>query len=380
MRLSTPTSRRLVMLKARAVNVVESTLIPAIPGTITFRSCWLPWKIAPKKARNSSGSRKLKKAELGLRQNSRRSSRYWRQVIAAKDGLGVLGTGGDLQVDVLERGAADGQALESPALGQRLGRELVEQLRRVVRLALDEAAVHVAVGDEVAVAAPERPRGALDDDSPRAHDGHAVGQGLGLVEVVGGEQDGLAQGLQRADRLPGVAPRARVEAGRGLVEEDQLGVADQGEGEVQAAQLPAREPPRRLVGLLLQAGQGQDLVDVAGRGVERGEVLQGLAHADVAVDPRALQDDPHPPAQLGRLSGRVDAEHAHLARGPVAIALEDLHRGGLAGAVGTEEPEDLPPGHGEVDRPDGLHLAVALGQPAYGNGRIFTHGRPIMAT
>src|SRR4051794_27946051 len=295
MRLSTPTSRRLVMLKASAVNVVESTLIPAIPGTITFRSCWLPLKIAPKKARNRRGSRKLKNAELGLRQNSRRSSRYWRQVIAAKDGLCVLGTGGDLQVDVLERGAADGQALEPPPVGQRLGRELVEQRRGVVRLALDQAAVHVAVGDEIAVAAPERPGGALDDDAPRAHDGHAVGQGLGLVEVMGGEQDGLAQRLERADRLPGVAPRRRVEAGRGLVEEDQLGVADQGQGEVQATQLPAGEPAGGLAGLLLQAGQREDLVDVAGGRIERGEVLEGLADADVAGEGPALPDDGPPP-------------------------------------------------------------------------------------
>src|SRR4051794_24093740 len=233
MRLSTPTSRRLVMLKARAVNVVDSTLIPAMPGTITFRSCWLPWKIAPKKARNSRGRRKLKKAELGLRQNRRRSRRYWRQVMAPKLGLCVLGPTGDLQVDVLEGGPAHGQALEPPALGQRLGGQFVQERRGVVGLALDEAAVHVAVGDEVAVAAPQRARRALDDDPPRAHDGHAVGQGLGLVEVVGGEQDGLAQRLERADRLPGVPPRPRVKAGGRLVEEDQLRIADQGQGEVQ---------------------------------------------------------------------------------------------------------------------------------------------------
>src|SRR5947209_15560813 len=44
--------------------------------------CWLPLKMAPKKVRNSSGSMKLKKAALGLRQNSRRSRRYCRQARA----------------------------------------------------------------------------------------------------------------------------------------------------------------------------------------------------------------------------------------------------------------------------------------------------------
>ena len=87
--------------------------IPAIPGTITFRSCWLPWRIAPKKARNSSGSRKLKNAALGLRQNSRRSSRYWRQASAERVSHRPASrrprSRGQLQVDVLERRAGDGQ-------------------------------------------------------------------------------------------------------------------------------------------------------------------------------------------------------------------------------------------------------------------------------
>src|SRR5690349_9871819 len=105
-RLSTPCSRRNVMLKASAVKVVDITLIPAIPGTITFRSCWLPWKIAPKNARNSSGSRKLKNAALGLRQNRRRSSRYWRQARTAISAILLLVgrvARRQLEVDVLER-------------------------------------------------------------------------------------------------------------------------------------------------------------------------------------------------------------------------------------------------------------------------------------
>jgi hypothetical protein len=64
------------MLNASAEKVVDITLIPAIPGTITSSCLWSEEKIAPKNARNSSGRRKLKKAALGLRQNSFRSRRY----------------------------------------------------------------------------------------------------------------------------------------------------------------------------------------------------------------------------------------------------------------------------------------------------------------
>jgi hypothetical protein len=76
MRLSTPCSRRKVTFMASALNVVDMTLRPAMPGTITSRLSWLPWKIAPNSARNSSGRKKLKNAADGLRQNMRRSRRY----------------------------------------------------------------------------------------------------------------------------------------------------------------------------------------------------------------------------------------------------------------------------------------------------------------
>ncbi len=107
------------MLKASAVNVVDITLIPAMPGTITLRSCWLPLKMAPKKARNSSGSRKLKNAALGLRQNSLRSSRYWRQARVSVSGI-FAHVRGQLQVHVLERRPGHRQPLESLAPRQRL--------------------------------------------------------------------------------------------------------------------------------------------------------------------------------------------------------------------------------------------------------------------
>src|SRR3954471_1606383 len=126
MRLSTPDSRRKVRLKASAENVVDSTLIPAIPGTITSRSAWLSLKIAPNSARNSSGSRKLKNAALGLRQKSRRSSLYWRQVRATSDLIG-----GELQVDLFERRAQDLEVVEALAAGERVAGQLVQQRRRV---------------------------------------------------------------------------------------------------------------------------------------------------------------------------------------------------------------------------------------------------------
>src|SRR5580693_6631797 len=58
------------------------------------------------------------------------------------------------------------------------------------------------------------------------------------------------------------------------------------------------------------------------------------------------------------------AQDGDLANGALPEAFEDLHRGGLAGAVRPEEGEDLPGPHVEIDAGDGLLAAVALHQAA----------------
>src|SRR3954447_22091811 len=144
MRFRTPCSRRNVMFMASALNVVDITLMPAMPGTMTSRVSWLPPKIAPNRARNSSGRKKLKNAADGLRQNIRRSRRYWCQARAASlTGrrllslglrLGALGhgLGGQLEVDVLECRARHREVLEPLAAGERGARELVQERGRVL--------------------------------------------------------------------------------------------------------------------------------------------------------------------------------------------------------------------------------------------------------
>jgi uncharacterized protein (DUF2141 family) len=66
----------------------------------------------------------------------------------------------------------------------------------------------------------------------------------------------------------------------------------------------------------------------------------------------------------------IDAEHADLAGGARAEALEDLDRRRLARAVRPEEGEDLAALHLEVDPGDRVQVAVALLQPANGDDRL----------
>ena len=62
---------------------------------------------------------------------------------------------------------------------------------------------------------------------------------------------------QAGDHLPGGAARRGVEAGRGLVEEDELGVADQRERHIEPAPLAAGQPGAERVGLARSGRPGR---------------------------------------------------------------------------------------------------------------------------
>ena len=149
--------------------------------------------------------------------------------------------------------------------------------------------------------------------------------------------------------LPGRAARRRVEAGRRLVEEDELRVADQRERDVEPAPLAARELRRERVRLLVEPDERDRLVDVARFAVVAGVELEALAHGQPRLGARLLQDGADAVAPGGVAVRRVDAEHADLAVGARAEALEDLDRRRLAGAVRPEEGEDLAALDLEVD-------------------------------
>src|SRR5665213_1748915 len=67
-------------------------------------------------------------------------------------------------------------------------------------------------------------------------------------------------------------------------------------------------------------------------------------------------------------------EHRHLAGVTCAVALEDLDGGGLAGAVGSEERQDLAALHFEVDPTECHEVAVGLRQAGDPYGDIGPRG------
>ena len=126
----------------------------------------------------------------------------------------------------------DTEALRAAHAGEREQRRARRRRRRGVGRGPDAAA-----GDDRL----HLGRGAVGDDAPAGHHDDPVGVLVGLVEVVGGEDDGAAGFGELAHRLPERAPRLHIHRGGRLVEEEQVGVGDDGDGEAGALQLAAGE-------------------------------------------------------------------------------------------------------------------------------------------
>ncbi len=203
------------------------------------------------------------------------------------------------------------------------------------------------------------------DDAARVHDRRAIAQLLRLLEVVRGDHDRAALGRDRADHVPQVASRLRVEAGRRLVEEDDLGLVHEREGDREPLLLAAGELACERARLRLEPDRLEQPLDaLAARGARR----TGRRRARAARSRRgcrrarssaAARRSALHAARIGPDGPAEDLDRA--AVGP-RQALDHLEGRRLACAVRTEDPERLAGLHGQVDAAHGLELAVRLRQ------------------
>jgi hypothetical protein len=194
-----------------------------------------------------------------------------------------------------------------------------------------------------------------------AQDGAHVAVLADLGQPVGDEQHRPVALLPAAH--DGEDPLGQVggQGGGDLVQHQQLGVEDQGPGQVEHAQEGQGDVADLLVQVEpVQVHGGQLAADV-GR-VDAGEA-EVLVDGEVADQGRVLVDRGQPPGpglgravQLHRLA--VDRDRAAVV---AEHAGEDLDQGRLAGAVGPEQGVHLARGHRQVDRPQSDHRAKGLG-------------------
>ena len=148
--------------------------------------------------------------------------------------------GRSCQEDVVERGPLEGDrgrrrpgsssarssagSLCSPSSSRRAARSpssLVSVRTAFQRSRPAAGSSSLSVTTSAASSLLERARGALGDHQAVVDDDEPVAQRVGLVEVVGGEQHAGARSRRARISVPEVGPVLRVEAGGGLVEEEQ---------------------------------------------------------------------------------------------------------------------------------------------------------------
>ena len=117
----------------------------------------------------------------------------------------------------------------------------------------------------------------IDDDD-------AIGQALGLGQLVGGQEDRDPTVGKTGDHRPHGQPALGVDAGGGLVEEHHRGLAHQGQGQRQALLLAAGQPPPGRLAHGSQPDQVEELVGVFGVVVVAGEQVEHLGGAEHGVD------------------------------------------------------------------------------------------------
>ena len=210
---------------------------------------------------------------------------------------------------------------------------------------------------------------------PRVNDRHPVAEALGLVHEVRDQHDRRATVADRLDELPGDVTGARVEPGGHLVEKHDLGLADEGQGDEQPLPLPAGEARKRSVPLLGEPPLLHQQPPVGRPGCDRREEVERLPDADVVGQARLLQLAADASGERLGLAVRVAAEDAQRAAGRLPQSLDALDRGGLAGAVGAQQTEDLAAPHRERKVVDSHRVTVDLAQMLDFDDDFVAHGR-----
>ena len=204
----------------------------------------------------------------------------------------------------------------------------------------------------------ERLRRAPGDDLSVVDDGDVSAEAVGLLHDLGGEQDGDALRVEVVEVLPYRDAALRVESDRRLVEEEDFGVVHEGADEVDAAAHAAGVGADALSGHVRKADQLQQLVGLApgiapGEAIEHALKLEEVPAGGEVVEAHLLHREADAPADGLGIGVDVVPGHADASRGLPEQRGEYLHRGGLAGAVGAQEAEELLPGDIEVDACDG---------------------------
>ena len=231
-----------------------------------------------------------------------------------------------------------------------------------------------AAGTAVSVDAPSARL--FTGDAPATHRHHAVGQRDGELGLVGRQEDGGPVRHRVGDELAEECARGGIEAGVRLVEQPESRTARQQRGEGDPAALAGRQPAGRR--RAQTPGQPQPLERGVGALHRQAEGTHGeldvLRRAELVVERGGMPQKPDVAAHGGVIGGQVDAEDGGLARRDRQQPGAGPQQAGLAGAVGTDDDDDLTLVERQIDPGKGGEAAGECDRGTKVNDR--GHGLP----
>ena len=213
----------------------------------------------------------------------------------------------------------------------------------------------------------ERRGGGVGDQAAGVEHDHVVADLGHVVEEVGGQHHRDAEAAQAVDQGQHLLPAGRVEAGGGLVEQDELGVGDDGLGQLGPLAHAGGEAAHRPEAGLVQPDQVEHLRRPLAGGPHRqpAELAEGGHHVGrglVEGQAVVLGHVADAAADADGVVGHGDAADLDRPRVGPAEAEEEAEEGGLARPVGPDQA-DPPGGQVEVDVVEGGDPGVPLRQP-----------------
>src|SRR2546421_2122962 len=213
--------------------------------------------------------------------------------------------------------------------------------------------------------------GARLQKAPLDEQDGAVADAQGLTNGVIADEDAEPPLAQFPDQPLQLVHGDGVDAGEGLVEEEEARLGEQRPRDLRPTPLPSRELLAQRVGHAEQVELLQHVVGPAARFVAVHAVAledeeQVLPDGQLAEDARFLRQvaQPHPGAAVEWQAGQVLAAQVHLALVGVEQPHHAVEAGRLPGAIGTQEAHHLAGVHVEGDPVHDLAAPEALRQTA----------------
>src|ERR1044072_5314034 len=221
------------------------------------------------------------------------------------------------------------------------------RVRRPLYLAVDDHFDDLLLGH-----ADQSPGRLVGDQLAVVDDRDPVAEPLGLLEIMGGEDDGDALGVKAADIIPELLAELDVDSGGRFVEDQDRRRMDHRLGDQKPPLHPARQRPRIGVGLVLEPDRAEQLQGAPlgfGNAVEAGLDLERLAGGEEGVEQYLLRHHADRALGVARMLVDVEAPDGGAAGRFGDQSGEDVDQGRLAGAVGAQEAENAAAGDIERD-------------------------------